>query len=146
MKKGVVLNIDLFSGKIWNASYRQLRFTFFSIKKVFMYNADTELLFPARVIPLLRTLRGQEWQEMIEKVMQEDENSQGRSAFVLMMVRLNGCISCNADSFRAMRGCTQCARQVIRRFRGSDLELCHQYQQALQEVNNFVVEPATLKI
>ncbi len=111
-----------------------------------MYNADTELLFPARVIPLLKPLRGQEWQEMIDKVLQENESSQSRSAFVLMMVRLNGCVSCNADSFRAMRGCTQCARQVIRRYRGSDTELCHQYQQALQEVNNFAAEPATLKI
>lgn len=99
-----------------------------------MYNADTELLFPSRVISSLRSLRGEAWRELVDRVNDLPQDSLDHLAFVYMMVRLGGCISCNADSFRAMRGCTQCARQTIRRFRGTDQELIAQYQQARQEV------------
>lgn len=99
-----------------------------------MYNADTELLFPSRVISSLRNLRGDAWRDLVDRVDALPQDSVDHLAFVYMMVRLGGCVSCNADSFRAMRGCTQCARQTIRRYRGSDQELIAQYQQARQEV------------
>lgn len=99
-----------------------------------MYNSDTELLFPSRVVPVLRSLRGKEWEALVERVNLSDPDSPDQLAFVLMMVRLSGCISCNADSFRAMRGCTQCARQSIRRYRGDDEELLDEYKKAYQEI------------
>jgi hypothetical protein len=101
-----------------------------------MYNADTELLFPSRVISSLRSLRGETWRELVDRVDALPEDSVDHLAFVYMMVRLGGCISCNADSFRAMRGCSQCARQTIRRYRGTDQELIAQYEQARQDVEN----------
>src|SRR5512141_3123931 len=103
-----------------------------------MYNADTELLFPSRVISSLRSLRGDAWRELVDRVNSLPENSVDHLAFVYLMVRLGGCVSCNADSFRAMRGCTQCARQTIRRYRGSDQDLAEQYNQACQEVRNYL--------
>ena len=103
-----------------------------------MYNSDTELLFPSRIIPTLRDLRGQGWRDLIDQVTSMPENSPGYVAFVLMMVRMSGCVPCNADSFRAMRGCTQCARQVIRRLRSSDQDLVAQYRQAQSEVNAYL--------
>ena len=99
-----------------------------------MYNEDTDVLFPPRVIPHLQALRGEAWRELINKVMNQPPTSVERLAFVLMMIRLNACMTCHADSFRAMRGCTQCAIQTVRRFRGSDEELLHQYQEAYLEV------------
>jgi len=99
-----------------------------------MYNPDTELIFPSRIITSLRGLRGQAWSELIDQVECLDTKSTGYIAFVMMMVRLSGCVPCNADSFRAMRGCTQCARQTIRRVRGTDIELVEQYQQIEKEV------------
>lgn len=98
-----------------------------------MYNSDTELLFPARVISGLRDLRHECWAELVDKVGKKDINDVEYMAFVLMMVRLGGCLSCNADSFRAMRGCTQCARQTIRRYRGSDEDLCGLFTEARKE-------------
>jgi len=103
-----------------------------------MYNSDTELLFPIRVIPSLNTLRGDQWRMLVEKVVSSGDSTPDQLAFVLMMVRMSGCVACNADSFRAMRGCTQCARQNIRRFRGSDQELVEQFQNAGREVENFL--------
>jgi hypothetical protein len=103
-----------------------------------MFNSDTELLFPSRVIVNLRTLRGDVWCRLIDDVAQQDPNGSAFAAFVLMMVRLGGCVSCNADSFRAMRGCTQCARQTIRRFRGPDEELVELFQQTKLEVEKYM--------
>jgi len=101
-----------------------------------MYNSDTELLFPSRVIPSLSGMRSEAWQALINRVYALPPDDPDHLAFVLMMVRLGGCISCNADSFRAMRGCTQCARQTIRRYHGSDAEVETLFQQARQEVVN----------
>ena len=106
-----------------------------------MFNSDTELLFPSRIIANLRTLRGEVWSRLIDEVTQQDSNSSAYAAFVLMMVRLGGCVSCNADSFRAMRGCTQCARQTIRRFHGPDEELVELFQQTKLEVEKYLKKP-----
>jgi hypothetical protein len=103
-----------------------------------MYNNDTELLFPTRVIVTLRSLRGETWADLIDAIVADDNHNPAVMAFVLMMVRMNGCISCNADSFRAMRGCTQCARQTVRRFRGSDQELIEVFNQSRKEVESFI--------
>lgn len=103
-----------------------------------MYNQDTEILFPPRVIETLSTLHGAEWQRLVDRVQSAGAASPERFAFVLMMVRMCGCVGCNGDSFRAMRGCTQCARQTVRRFRGSDQELVEQYRQILHEVENYL--------
>ncbi len=103
-----------------------------------MYNSDTELLFPSRVIPALRGLRGTEWRDLVDRVNELDPESADHLAFVLMMIRLGGCVSCNADSFRAMRGCTQCARQTIRRYRGTDADLIEQFNEARQDVEKYL--------
>jgi hypothetical protein len=101
-----------------------------------MYNNDTELLFPSRIIPELRSLRSDHWRELIDKVTGSESNSIDYAAFVLLMVRMSGCLTCNADSYRAMRGCTQCARQTVRRFRGNDQDLVGQFEQAKTEIMN----------
>jgi hypothetical protein len=98
-----------------------------------MYNSDTDLLFPLRVINSLSELRGESWADLIDRVENSNE-PMPQAAFVLMMVRLGGCVGCNADSFRAMRGCTQCARQSVKRFRGSDFDLTSLYEDALKDV------------
>lgn len=103
-----------------------------------MYNSDTELLFPSRVITALRGLRGAPWRDLVDRVSEQPPESPDHLAFVLMMIRLGGCVSCNADSFRAMRGCTQCARQTVRRFRGTDQDMIDQFDEARQEVEKYL--------
>ncbi|HZW04731.1 MAG TPA: hypothetical protein VFF68_12435 [Anaerolineaceae bacterium] len=98
-----------------------------------MYNPDTELLFPLRVAPVLRNMRGEEWRKLIDRITAPDADRLDQIGFALMMVRLDSCLTCNADSFRAMRGCTQCARQNVRRFRGDDSDLVTQFEQARAE-------------
>ena len=105
-----------------------------------MYNTDTELIFPSRVIEKLYNQRGKTWKKLVGQVLDKPETSLERLAFVLMMARLDGCTTCNADSFRAMRGCTQCALQNIRRFRESDRELVKLYNQAKKDLEKLFKE------
>ena len=107
-----------------------------------MYNNDTELLFPSRVIPELRDLRGAQWAALVDRVADLPHDDRDHLAFVLMMIRLGSCTSCNADSFRAMRGCTQCAIQTIRRSRGKDDELLAAFEKAGKEVDKFLAQDA----
>lgn len=109
-----------------------------------MYNEDTDVLFPPRVIPSLRLLRGEEWQNLVDQVQRLEGIAPDRLAFVLLMVRLGGCTSCQADSFRAMRGCTQCAAQTIRRYRGSDQDLVKGFLDAKEEVGKYLRKKARL--
>lgn len=105
-----------------------------------MYNSDTEILFPLRVAGNLSDLRGPEWSSLVDRIGGPAASKPEKIGFVLMMIRLNGCIACNADSFRAMRGCTQCARQTIRRYRSTDNELMDLFQSAVAEAEQFILK------
>jgi len=103
-----------------------------------MYNDDTELLFPLRVLPALRDMRSAEWVKIVDEVQTESKNLLSAFAFELMMVKLNSCGVCGADSFRAMRGCSQCSKQTIRRYKGSDVDLAKLFAQAKQDIKNYL--------
>jgi hypothetical protein len=103
-----------------------------------MYNQDTEVLFPLRVIPTLGGAHGAEWRKLVEHVQSADCRPEEQAAFVLMMVRACGCVGCNADSFRAMRGCTLCAKQNVKRNKGGDREMVENYRQVLNEVDAYI--------
>jgi hypothetical protein len=98
----------------------------------------TEMMFPPRAISKLRDLRGKEWQRLVDRVLALPEMHPDKLAFMLTMIRLDGCLSCDADSYRAMRGCELCARQTIRRFKGMDEELMEQFEQAQKDVLEYL--------
>jgi len=104
-----------------------------------MYTAN-QLMFPHQIIPRLRNLRGPEWASLVDRVMHVAEGHEESLAFVLMMVRLNGCMACETDSYRAMRGCDACAIQTLRRYKGSDSELLTAYRQALEDVRDYLLK------
>lgn len=99
--------------------------------------ADNELLFPEHVIPMLRDVRGEKWEALVRRVAKLPEIHEEKLAFMLVMIRLNGCMSCETDSYRAMRGCAGCALQTLRRFKGDDDELLAMHQSAVNDVCAF---------
>lgn len=101
--------------------------------------AKNELMFPHYAIPHTRAGRGTEWNELIDRVLSLPETHEEVLAFMLMMIRLNGCLPCETDSYRAMRGCVMCVQQTMRRYKGTDEELLHQYRQALDDVRAHAV-------
>jgi len=103
-----------------------------------MYSYDTELLFPPKIIPTLRGLRGRDWANLIDQIDQSVNDDLVQIAFVLLMVRMNGCMTCSSDSYKAMRGCYRCASRSIQRFAGTDLDLNRLYRDALLEINKYI--------
>ena len=100
--------------------------------------ADNELLFPTCAISSLQHSRGDEWAALIERIINLPDDSIDTLAFSLMMVRLDGCLSCETDSYRAMRGCKACSKQSLRRYKGSDLELLNIYKNAHEDVQKYL--------
>jgi hypothetical protein len=103
-----------------------------------VYHSDTEVLFPMRVAPTLRDLLGYRWRRLVDRAVQAPDAALDQLAFSLLMIRLAGCLTCHPDSYRALRGCTSCSGQVIRRFRGEDEELVAQFQRAKNDVSLFL--------
>ena len=109
-----------------------------------MYNPETDLLFPPRSLPALRDLRGGMWQGLVASVIEAGPDSLEQMAFVLMMARMNNCATCNADSFRAMTGCTTCAKQSLKRSHETDETLAAIYQAARIEVEQYLQKKSIL--
>lgn len=102
-----------------------------------MYNSDTELIFPTRIIPTLRNLRGDTWQSIVDRASDLSCTTVDHMAFVLLMVRLAHCDTCQVDSYRALHGCTLCAQRTIERFPGSDEDLSVLYEKAWEEIQQY---------
>lgn len=98
---------------------------------------ENALLFPRHVIPALRGVRGAEWDALVDRVAGLPECHEETLAFMLMMIHLDGCLTCETDSYRAMRGCASCAQQTLRRFKGTDADLLKLYDKALRDVRAF---------
>jgi hypothetical protein len=104
-----------------------------------MYSSN-EILFPNYVIPLLRDMRSEEWRRLVDTVVALPPDHPDMLAFVLMMIRLNGCMECETDSYRAMRGCAMCTAQTLRRYHDSDKDLLKAYEKALVDVQAYLLE------
>jgi hypothetical protein len=61
------------------------------------------------------------------------------------MIRINGCLSCETDSYRAMRGCKECSQQSLRRYKTSDEELLRMYQMCLVEIKDYLKHHESLQ-
>lgn len=110
-----------------------------------MYQSDTEILFPMRVAPHLRDLRGNMWQTTVDRACNSEDASLDQLALTMVMIRLAGCLSCHPDSYRAIRGCTNCATATIRRFRGEDEDLEDLIDGAKGEVLDYAPQEVTVQ-
>jgi hypothetical protein len=97
-----------------------------------------DLLFPPRLMPSLRNLRGPEWAELVDRVTSVPETDAESLAFTLMMVRLDGCVKCHEGSFKYMRGCQVCAVQTVMQFKGTDDDLLVLYQRARRDIDAYL--------
>jgi hypothetical protein len=103
-----------------------------------MYNPDTDLLFPARTLPALRDLRGSPWRDLLTSVLAAGPDSCEQMAMILLMARLNNCATCNADSYRAMNGCTACSKQSLKRLRETDDVLINVFLADKMEIEQYL--------
>lgn len=102
------------------------------------HQRDTELLFPARVIPSLRDLHQGLWKKLVDSVCAQEEDSLDGLGFSLMMMRLSGCLTCHAGAHRARLGCTACAQQTVRRYKGTGDDLMVEFSRARVDVEAYI--------
>jgi hypothetical protein len=98
-------------------------------------HTKAELLFPAHLISSLRELRGEDWRLLVDRVAALPETHPDSLAFVLMMIELNGCLRCNSNNYKFLRGCFLCATQTVQSFKGTDDDLLELYGRARHELN-----------
>jgi hypothetical protein len=98
-------------------------------------HTKAELLFPAQLISSLRDLRGEEWRALVDRVAALPETHQDSLAFVLMMIELDGCLKCNSNNYKFLRGCYLCATQTVQSFKGTDGDLMELYGKARLELS-----------
>jgi hypothetical protein len=99
---------------------------------------DSEILFPTRCIPVLRDLRGQDWHDLVQRVMSRSEDHEDLLGFSLMMIRLGGCLTCDLDSYRASLGCATCSKRTVSGFKGTDKALVKKFGEARKEVSAYL--------
>ena len=101
-----------------------------------MYNPDTNLLFPPRLLPALADLRSPAWEELVNFVMVATPESPKQVAFILMVARMNNCGSCISDSYRAKNGCTICTIQSLKRLCETDKALTDIFHMTSEELSS----------
>jgi hypothetical protein len=97
-----------------------------------------ELFFPARLIPLLRNLRGEQWRQLVDRVSNLPDTHPETLAFVLMMIKLGPCMKCHSNNYRFFRGCGICSTQSIQTFKGNDADLIHLYHKSHDEIEAYL--------
>lgn len=107
---------------------------------------NNEIMFPHYVISSLRHIRGDKWQQLIDQLANKPETSVEVLALMSLMIQINGCMQCETDSYRAMRGCSACAQQTLRRYSGNDDELIQKYEAELESLRQFATENPALPI
>ena len=97
-----------------------------------------EILFPHTSVNALISFRESKWRDLVRRVARLPEDDPESLAFSLMMIRLNGCLDCNPDRFKALMGCSACAKRTIQTYKGSDDALLLAYKKARGEVEKYV--------
>lgn len=99
-----------------------------------------EILFPHSSVAALTHLRDDKWRELARRVATLPEDDPDSLAFTLMMIRQCNCLDCNPDRFKALMGCSACAKRTIGGFKGDDTALLRAFKRARKEVADYLEE------
>jgi hypothetical protein len=99
---------------------------------------DSEILFPPHCIPQLRSLRGPEWAELVDRVADLPDGHVDVLAFSLTIIELSSCLTCDLDSYRATLGCCTCAQRSVSGFKGSDEDLIDLFEEKREKVREYL--------
>jgi hypothetical protein len=97
-----------------------------------------EILFPHASVSALANIREAKWRDLTKRVAKLPEEHPESLAFTLMMIRQCNCLDCNPDRYKALMGCSACAKRTISSFKGEDQVLIRAFQKARREVESFL--------
>ena len=96
---------------------------------------QTEFLFAHWAVPALGDLRGARWRELVARISRLPSTHPDSLAFALTMVRINGCVNCDAKRYRDRAGCANCSRFVLTTLnKETEASLLARYRAAQKEV------------
>lgn len=94
-----------------------------------------EFLFAHWAVPMLKELRGARWRDLMVRVSHLESTHPDALAFALTMVRINGCVSCDAKRYRERGGCANCSRFVLTTLnKETESELIMRFNAAQKEI------------
>ena len=99
-----------------------------------------EILFPHKSVASLTAVRNGKWRELVRRVSSLPEDHPDSLAFSLMMIRQCGCLDCNPDRYKALMGCSACAKRTVGSYKGADEGLVRVFQKARSEVDDYLKE------
>ena len=86
-------------------------------------------------MPALGDLRGARWRELVARISRLPSTHPDSLAFALTMVRINGCVNCDAKRYRDRAGCANCSRFVLTTLnKETEASLLARYRAAQKEV------------
>ncbi|MDE3088549.1 MAG: hypothetical protein KGJ80_04095 [Chloroflexota bacterium] len=97
-----------------------------------------EILFPHKSVASLVTVRNGKWRELVRRVSNLPEDHPESLAFSLMMIRQCSCLDCNPDRYKALMGCSACAKRTVGGYKGADEMLVRAFQKARDEVADYL--------
>lgn len=97
-----------------------------------------EILFPHKSVSSLSGLREAKWRDLAKRVAMLPEDHPESLAFCLMMIRQCGCLDCNPDRYKALMGCSACAKRTVNGYKGPDENLVRAFKQARAEIIRYV--------
>lgn len=97
-----------------------------------------EILFPHKSVPSLSSVRQTKWRELARRVASLPEDHPDSLAFSLMIIRQCSCLDCNPDRYKALMGCSACAKRTVNGFKGADEALLRSFQKARAEVDEYL--------
>ncbi len=97
-----------------------------------------EILFPHSSVNAMIGMRGPKFRELTKRIARLPEDDPDAMGYALMMIRLNQCLDCNPDRFKALMGCSACAKRTIYSYKGADDALVLAYKKARAEVDEYL--------
>ncbi len=97
-----------------------------------------EILFPHKSVGALAGMRDVKWRELAKRVASLPEDHPDSLAFCLMMIKQCSCLDCNPDRYKALMGCSACAKRTISGYKGADENLLRAFRNARSEIVKYL--------
>lgn len=100
----------------------------------------TEFLFAHWAVPALKDLRGVRWRDLVARIAGLPSTHPDSLAFALTLVRVNGCINCDAKRYRERGGCASCSQFMLNTMnRETEASLLARYHAAQKEIDQSAI-------
>ncbi len=91
-------------------------------------------MFAHWAVRALKDARGPKWKKLVQEIAALPETHPDALAFHLMMVRLNGCVTCDVRKYAERGGCARCAATNLGFSKETEKSLLARYRAARDQV------------